>query len=68
VTLDQMNMNVHEGISSYTAFLDNSQAFKKYLDKHDIAYALRQSKMKLRDIHRIVPHVSLIHCVLATII
>jgi hypothetical protein len=45
-------------VESGTVVLDNSSAFKNYLHKHGMDEGLAKHKLRLRDVNRIVPHVS----------
>lgn len=44
-------------LGSINTLYDNSKAFDKYLQKQDLEKALRETKLKLKTKHTIVPHV-----------
>lgn len=43
--------------NSFTAYIENSQPFRKYLHEDGIKGALRSTNLKLKEWHSVVPHV-----------
>ncbi|KDR68208.1 hypothetical protein GALMADRAFT_1354647 [Galerina marginata CBS 339.88] len=56
-THGQMESIIYLLVDDINALHENSVSFQKYLEKQGLADSLRTTKLGLRDIHTIVPHV-----------
>lgn len=60
VTLEYLMSQQYRLVANMDAVYDNSKPFSAYLEKEGLAELLRKTKLKLRDRHTVVPHVSIV--------